>query len=128
MKKIFTGILLMVYMTVSSGIALEIHYCMGQKAGIEYYGSSGDRCGKCGMKDKNTGCCHDEHKFVKLEDSHKNVCNDISFAAGEKAIITDNPGFNWQLAAIEVPSFNNDHAPPDHAGPSTCILNCVFRI
>jgi len=56
MKKIYIGILAIVYMAVSSGIAMEIHYCMGKKAGVEFYGSSSDRCGKCGMKDTKTGC------------------------------------------------------------------------
>ena len=88
MKKIYIGILAIVYMAVSSGIAMEIHYCMGEKAGVEFYGSGSDKCGKCGMKDTK-GCCHDEHKFYKLNDSHKTVSNDINFTPGEIAIVSD---------------------------------------
>lgn len=118
----------MVYMTVSSGIAMEIHYCMGKKAGIEFYGSASEKCSKCGMKEKKTGCCHDEHKFVKLEDSHKNVYNDISFKAAELAVVTEYPLHNWPLiSAADVATVNN-HSPPDLTGPSTCVMNCVFRI
>jgi len=53
MKKFAIGILAILYMGVSSGIAMEIHYCMGKKAGVEFYGSSTDKCGKCGMTGKN---------------------------------------------------------------------------
>lgn len=115
-------------MVVVSGIALEIHYCMGQKAGMEFYGSNDGPCGKCGMKEKKGGCCHDEHKFIKLEDSHKNVSNDLSFDAGFKFIKTYFPEYlapaltNGPVAQV------NNHSPPEDTGPSACILNCVFRL
>ena len=128
MKKIFLGILTMMYMTVSSGIAMEVHYCMGKKAGVDFYGSANDKCGRCGMKEKKTGCCHDEHKFYKLSDSHKNVSNDISFTAGEIAVVTAYPLYNWQLPAQGEPVAVNNHSPPDDTRPSACIMNCVFRI
>jgi len=128
MKKVFLGILTMLYMTVASGIAMEIHYCMGKKAGVEFYGSDSDKCGRCGMKDKKSGCCHDEHKFYKLSDSHKNVTNDISFAANEVAVVTEYFLYNWQLADDEAVALVNYHSPPDDTGPSACVLNCVFRL
>ena len=129
MKKIFVGILTMMYMTVSSGIAMEIHYCMGKKAGVDFYGSTNDKCGRCGMKEKNmAGCCHDEHKFYKLSDSHKNVTNNISFNAGETAIVTEYPVYTWQLPAEKVVAMVNNHSPPGNTGPSVCILNCIFRL
>ena len=115
-------------MTVSSGIAMEIHYCMGKQAGVEFYGTGNDTCGKCGMKDTKTGCCHDEHKFVKLADSHKNVYNDISFEAGSKAIQTEYPLYNWQLANPVIIAAVNNHAPPNNTGPSATVMNCVFRL
>ena len=46
MKKIYTGILAFVYLAVSSGVALELHYCMGNKAGMELFGGGSDTCGK----------------------------------------------------------------------------------
>ena len=128
MKKVFTGILAVLYMTVSSGIAMEIHYCMGKQAGVEFYGSSDDKCGKCGMTDKKSGCCHDEHKFYKLSDSHKTVSNDINFTADEIAIVNEHPLFNWQSPASGALIAINNNSPPDHTGPSACVMNCVFRL
>ena len=114
-------------MALSCGIAMEIHYCMGKKAGVEFYGNEKKKCGRCGMTEKK-GCCHDEHKFVKLEDSHKNVYNNIDFAANEPAVVTTYPLFNWQVASTEVIAAVNNNSPPGYTAPSACIMNCVFRL
>jgi hypothetical protein len=128
MKKIVVGILAILYMGVSSGVAMELHYCMGDKAGVDLYGSSSDTCGKCGMSEKDSGCCHDEYKFYKIEDSHKSVYNTIDLTASSEALINDHFMYNWQLPEDMAASAVNNHSPPGYAGPSLCILNCVFRI
>jgi hypothetical protein len=127
MKKIFIGIMTLVYMVVSSGIAMEIHYCMGKQAGVEFYGKESDRCSKCGMKDKK-GCCSDEHKFYKLSDSHKNVTNDIKFTTGDVAVVTEYPSFDWQLPVAATAIAATNYSPPGDTGPSLNVLHCVFRI
>ncbi len=128
MKKVFVGILAIMYMAVSSGFAMDIHYCMGKKAGVDFYGSANDKCGRCGMKGKKGGCCHDELKFYKLSDSHKNVSNNISFTVDVIAVVTEYPHYNWQLPADAALATVNNNSPPDDTGPSACVLNCVFRI
>jgi hypothetical protein len=128
MKKIYIGILAILYLAVSSGIALELHYCMGDRAGVELYGSSSETCGKCGMTEKDTGCCHDDYKFYKLSDSHKTVSNDINFTADEKAVINHHFVYNWQMPYNTALTSNNIHSPPDYARPSASIMNCVFRL
>ncbi len=115
-------------MALSCGIAMEIHYCMGSQAGVEFYGSEKDRCGKCGMKEKK-GCCHDEYKFYKLEDAYKNVTNNISFTTPETDVVTNIPLFTWQISAENaIAVIHNNAPPPNYTGPSACIMNCVFRI
>lgn len=128
MKKVYTGILAILYLAVSSGIAMEIHYCMGKKAGIEFYGSSSEKCGKCGMDDKTTGCCHDEFKFYKIHDSHYSSYNDIQLTANDPVIAHNYSLFPWQIPAGNELATVSDHSPPDHTGPSACIRNCVFRL
>jgi hypothetical protein len=128
MKKIAVGILTIVYMVVCSGIAMEIHYCMGKKAGVDFFGATNDKCGKCGMTEKKGGCCSNEHKFVKLEDSHKNVYNTIDFTTSEVVVITVYSLYNWQMPNGLAVSVVNNHSPPDYTGPGACIVNCVFRI
>jgi hypothetical protein len=128
MKKIIVGILAFLYLGVSSGIAMEIHYCMGKKAGVEFYGSDNDKCGKCGMKEKKGSCCNDEHKFYKLNDSHKNVSNDLSFET--PFTIIEHSFTVYQPALVNDPLANefNNHSPPVYTGPSACIMNCIFRL
>jgi hypothetical protein len=128
MKKIYIGLLAILYMAVSSGIALELHYCMGERAGMELYGSSTGACGKCGMTEKDTGCCHNEFQFYKISDSHKTVSNDLSFSAPFFAVIKEYNIYNWQMPDNTALTAVNNHSPPDYTGPSDCIMNCVFRI
>jgi hypothetical protein len=51
-------------MTVTSGVVINIHYCMGEVATVELGHNSQDSCGQCGMD--NSGCCHDDVQVVKL--------------------------------------------------------------
>jgi hypothetical protein len=61
----FVGILVaMMYMTVTSGVVINIHYCMGEVATVELGHNSQDSCSQCGMD--NSGCCHDDVQVVKL--------------------------------------------------------------
>jgi hypothetical protein len=129
MKKIIVGILAVLYLTVSSGVVMELHYCMGKLAGVELYGGDDDKCSRCGMTEKNSGCCHDEFKIYKLEDAHKNVTNAISFYAGQVAIINNYVDYSLWLQPLRPASVQTPvHSPPDIGGPSVNIANCVFRI
>jgi len=128
MKKIYIGILAVVYMAVSSGIAVQLHYCMGDRAGMELFGSSTDTCGKCGMTEKDTGCCHDEFKFYKINDSHKTASNNIDLTAPVFAVVQSHDAYHFLVTGITaVTSFNN-HSPPDYTKPPARIMNGVFRI
>ncbi len=115
-------------MATASGVALDIHYCMGKRAGVDLYESGSDKCGRCGMKEQKKGCCHDEYQFHKLEDSHKNVSNNISFEAGEFAIATIYPVYEVKLIETPVAAVVHNNSPPADAGRQTCIRNCVFRL
>jgi hypothetical protein len=127
MKKLIVAIVAFLYLGVSSGIAMEIHYCMGEKAGVEFYGNKNEKCGKCGMTEKK-GCCNDEHKFYKLNDSHKNVSNDVSFETPVAVLETTYPKYDF-LPFISAASLAvQNHSPPLYTKPSLCILNCIFRI
>lgn len=107
---------------------MELHYCMGNKAGMDLYGTSSDTCGKCGMSEKDTGCCHDEFKFYKISDSHKIVSNDIDLAASSIALVNDFYVYSWQMPENNAATAVNNHSPPLDTGPSACIMNCVFRL
>ncbi len=128
MKKVIVAILAVLYMGISSGIAMDIHYCMGKETSVEFYGKGHNgQCDKCGMKNKK-GCCGEEHKFYKLADSHKSVSNDINLSNTIIAILTAFSLYNYCLPVSTVITTANNYSPPDYARPSYCILNSVFRI
>ena len=115
-------------MVLSCGVAMEIHYCMGKKAGVELFGSQSEKCGKCGMTEKTTGCCHDEHQFYKLDDSHKNITNNLNFTTPVTEVDFCHPAFTWQLPVKNAVAVVTNHSPPAYSGPSVNILHCVFLI
>lgn len=128
MKKVIVSLIAFLYLGISSGVAVEIHYCMGKKAGMELYGKGNDRCGKCGMKNKTSGCCKDEHKFYKLKDFHITVSNDLGFDIPAAFDIHNFQEYQYQpyFASITRNIFN--HSPPASFHPPIYLLNCIFRI
>lgn len=126
MKKTFIAIVALIYLTVSSGFAMTIHYCMGKVSSIDLMHNS-EKCGKCGKKTDGC-CCKDEFKIYKLNDSHKLVSNDINIFASVAIIDNYKSIFDSILPATEIISFYNNHSPPASQGISLCILNSVFRI
>ena len=128
MKKFLIAILAIVYLTVSSGVAMTIHYCKGKISSVDLLTHS-DKCGKCGMKNKDkNGCCKDEFKIVKLNDSQKLITNDINIFTPVAIVDNSKSIFDSILPSSEISSIYNNHSPPISQGISLCILNSVFRI
>ncbi|MEP6676448.1 MAG: hypothetical protein ABJA78_14905 [Ferruginibacter sp.] len=128
MKKIIIGITALIYLAASSGIVMEIHHCMGKISGVDFFATAAEnKCGKCGMKEKK-GCCQDEFKIYKLQDTHKNVTNNIEFNAAAVLALPSygNQDVTFSLQKISLALQN--HSPPDLSGPSLRVRNCVFRI
>ena len=128
MKNIFIIFFTIVYLGFSSGLAFEIHHCMGEFADLSLVPAGKKNCGKCGMPKGVNGCCKDELKFVKLQDSQKlinadyNVSIPIAFISSRYFLL--NQSFQNRQSFGEY----NNHSPPDFTGTSHCIINCVFRI
>lgn len=128
MKKFFFTIVAVLYLGMSSGIALEVHYCMGKLAGLEFFSSENKKCGKCGMKEKKGGCCSNEQHFLKISDSHKNIANNINFSFEHPALV---PSFFNYSVVTPIQKFvkkSSNLSPPPDILPKRCILFCVFRL
>jgi hypothetical protein len=126
MKKITVAILAIIYLTVSTGVAMNIHYCMGKIASVDLIHSS-EKCSKCGMKTKG-GCCKDEFKIVKLGDTHKLISNEILIFSPVAFIDDSKSNFDTNLFSQNIRSEHNNHSPPGSPGVSLNILYSVFRI
>ncbi|MEO6452657.1 MAG: hypothetical protein ABIN97_01230 [Ginsengibacter sp.] len=127
MKKISLAILAFIYLGVSTGIAMNIHYCMGKISSIDMMHSK-DKCGKCGMKQGNGSCCKDEFKIIKLSDAHKLIANEVRFFVPIAAVNNHSGISNTDLVVTQINFSNNINSPPDPPGISLNILHCVFRI
>lgn len=126
-KKAIVFLFAVFYLGIASGVVVNIHYCMGQVASIQYGHDKHDECGKCGMKEKK-GCCHTESKIIKLQDAHQLA--KVNFNLPETAV----ESFS-QIASLifTIPSQEkylslSYHSPPDKRDNAVYLHNCVFRI
>ncbi len=115
-------------MTVSSGFAMEVHYCMGKRAGVDFYNTENDKCSRCGMKEKKGGCCNDEHRFYKLADAHKNVSNNYNASISKIEVVHDVLSFPVNIILLTGKPALFKKLPPIDSGPPIFIKNCVFRV
>jgi hypothetical protein len=129
MKKVLSLFIALLYLATSSGLALQVHYCMDKIAGLTLAQEGEGNCGKCGMEKKSSSCCKDELKFVKLEDAHKLLTADYQLHP-PVAVINNFTGLfdlsPLNLLQVTTPAYS--HAPPGAAGKSLSILHCIFRI
>lgn len=129
MRKFLIAILAIHYLAVSSGLAINIHYCMGKVASAGFFHNDSGQCGKCGMQSAdNGGCCKDEFKMVKLNDSHQLFNNDINISVPLALLNTCHNNFDSDLTAVQLSSQVHNNSPPDSGNPFLYILHCVFRI
>jgi hypothetical protein len=129
MKKVLSLFIALLYLATSSGLALQVHYCMDQIAGFTLAQEEQGSCGKCGMEKASGSCCKDELKFVKLEDAHKLLAADFQLHP-PVAVINDYTGlFNiTSIDLLQVSGPAYAHPPPGTSAKSLNILHCVFRI
>lgn len=72
MKKSFIILFSLFYLTVASGITINLHYCNGKLRQISFLNSKKEK-GCCGSKMKSKGCCSDKAAFVKVNDNHHSI-------------------------------------------------------
>ena len=131
MKKLLVAILAILYMGVSTGATLHLHYCMGRLIGWELWHGKSDACDNCGMKKdaSKKGCCKDEHKQFKLVNDQKTVEPGIQLMqyTGEAIL----PGYGIlpetrPASVVAVTPVSN--SPPRSSTVAIFVLHRVFRI
>lgn len=131
MKKILAISVAIMYLAITSGLVLQIHYCMGRQVGssIKFADTETHKCGKCGMQNARNKCCHDDVKIIKLQDVHKQVTADFLIQpppATEKEFSLIDPLLQFNNASAEV--CNNSPPEDDFNGTPLFLLHGVFRI
>ncbi len=127
MKKFLTTILAVIYLSVSSGMVMNIHYCMGKVNSVKLAVLPAASC-MCGKPMSKKGCCRTEAKLVKLEDAQKAAYTDFTIKLPIAVLFT-------ALNLLQTPSYNAQqivlpqvHPPPLLSEQDTYLRNCVFRI
>lgn len=127
MKKGLIFLLAIIYITLTSGVVVNIHYCMGRVAGVTYGAEAEHRCDKCGMESKK-GCCGTEHKLVKADSDHiyaKSISAPLTFAALIPKVF---PDINSAITYSGDHYNTQYHSPPDLRLNNLTVYNSVFRI
>jgi hypothetical protein len=127
MKKFFLGILTFIYIAVASGVVVNIHYCMGRLSEVDYGYAAGNKCSKCGMKNK-TGCCHNESKFIKITDDQQLAKADINIAQAPPELNVLSFNLSQTIQGAEQNFELQYHSPPDNSLSQIYLRNCVFRV
>lgn len=125
MKKLAAILIALLYIAISSGFTVNVHYCMGKLAGVKLQAHAEKHCDKCGKSGK---CCKDEIKFCKADFSHE--------AAAKVQVVTAPVALDLALPVLVLPIppvVVSDHfiAYDDHAPPPNLSLykkHCVYRI
>ena len=102
---------------------------MGKQSGVEFYQTkSNQKCKRCGMTEKKGGCCNDEHRFYKIQDSHNNsskLIHEINFSE----ILVSKSYFKFiPRILLEKDLSKKSIVSPDITSPPIYIKNCVFRL
>lgn len=128
MKKLLALVTLFLYVAVSTGFVISVHYCMDQVSSFRLGAVTQQKCSKCGMPvDESKGCCKDELKVVKLQaDQVVASLSKTDFSLPPAAIVANRIG---QLSFISALTKTETVAH----GPPLCeediyLQNRVFRI
>lgn len=128
MKKLLVTILAVVYITVSSGATINMHYCMGKLMTVDLQQEQKGTCGSCGMeKSGHKGCCKDEQKKLQIEKDQKisESSSQFQYAVSEISVPTY---FSYSYSPSLSISYPVSHASPGLGTIPIFIRNCNFRI
>jgi hypothetical protein len=127
-KKAIVLLLAVLYFGITTGVMVNVHYCMGEIASVNYGHEKEHACEKCGMEQKD-GCCHTEHKIIKSDDDHLAVKS----ATVINNLLTDVPVIYFNEIVYHYPSLSKQQSsyyspPEDRRLNSLRLYNTVFRI
>lgn len=133
MKKVLATILSLIYLTATSGVVMNLHYCCDRldKVGLSFTSKALNSDVSCGMQSayKGRNCCKNVHKQLKIT-KPQNTAPDMSFSGGYSVAVVL-PG----TPRIPSPYFSSvakgnfsPHAPPFRETNPVYLKNCSFLI
>ena len=134
MKKLLIFTLAFLVLLSSSGVMMNMHYCMGKFTGssISLSYNSASNCTSCGMGKKanaTKGCCHDSKTLLKNSTDQKLLNAEFRLAKIYPIALLNN---NYQITAVDfLSTSSNDFipsSPPSIQRLPIFIRNCSFLI
>ena len=126
MKKIVTCILAVLYLGLTTGLAVNIHYCMGKITAVAFQSYDNTPCA-CGDESDMPCCMHDYH-LVKVSDEHQSIAGQESIKAPECVISPVLHPVTIVTLSEKLPGIPEHNPPPDYTPQDLCIQHCIFRI
>ncbi|MGQ7869561.1 HYC_CC_PP family protein [Sunxiuqinia sp. sy24] len=65
MKKLVSIVFSIFYLTLTIGLAVNVHYCQGELESVDLYAVNDSCC--CGDTSPDQSCCQNEARFFKLD-------------------------------------------------------------
>jgi hypothetical protein len=131
MKKLLISTIAMFYLTVSSGLAMNIHYCMGKISSVSFGHEANHNdgsCSKCGMSKTENHCCNDETQFVKLTDDQQVSKDPTHFTQTAYTIPVHVVSLNESLQGSSMEPYTDFFSPPPPTLNKVYLAVNVLRI
>lgn len=127
MKKLVAILVALLYIAVSSGFTVNMHYCMGKLAGVKLQAHADKHCNKCGKSGK---CCKDEIRFCKADFSHEAAAKVQANTAPAVKVLTLPVIIYTAPPATIIRQFTayHLHGPPGQGAIPLFKQLCVYRI
>lgn len=127
MKKSGIILLTICYFIVTTGFAINIHYCGGKLKEISLTQNE-DCC--CGSRKKAKGCCEEKTVVCKIKDNQKTAAKTVVPTISNKQIVALDVLIKFltyqSVDALEIKSHKDP--PPDPYSNPVFLLNRNFRI
>ena len=131
MRRFLAFILIFLYVGVSTGVAINYHYCMNKLAEVSLVMTDQhDSCSNCGSGDSKDGCCSDEVKAMRIS-IDQNLVEQINIGANLSYVVAILYDMNFSLLPTETTSDKITFyysSPPDVSRQPLFIRNCTFLI
>ena len=131
MRRFLAFILIFLYVGVSTGVAINYHYCMNKLAEVSLVMTDQHfSCSNCGSDDSKDGCCSDEVKAMRIS-IDQNLVEQINIGANLSYVVAVLYDMNFSLLPTETTSDKITFyysSPPDVSRQPLFIRNCTFLI
>ncbi|MBX2962712.1 MAG: hypothetical protein KF687_09380 [Cyclobacteriaceae bacterium] len=126
MNKLFAIAFTCIYLLLTVGVVKTTHYCMGRAKSAEIFSFEAKKCACSRFIPKDSGCCHDEHEIIKVQDDQSVTAN-LTTPVPDLFVLSSIQHEELVYIIDETIFYNryNDYFPPPEA---IFRVNCCFLL